>query len=97
MSADMIIDLLQAALRWGAPLILVSIGEVYAERTGVINMGIEGIMLVGALSGVAISFFNRQCSHCGNFHNDPWSHTRVSLCLLDRNPKDESGSYWPDD
>ena len=56
MSADMIIDLLQAALRWGAPLILVSIGEVYAERTGVINMGIEGIMLAGALSGVAISF-----------------------------------------
>lgn len=57
MSPDIIIDWLQATLRWGAPLILVAIGEVYAERSGVINVGIEGIMLFGALAGVAISFF----------------------------------------
>ncbi len=57
MSPDLIIDWLQAALRWGAPLILVSIGEVYAERSGVINVGIEGIMLFGALAGIAISYF----------------------------------------
>lgn len=57
MSPDMIIDWLQAALRWGAPLILVSIGEVFAERTGVINVGIEGIMLIGALAGIAVSFY----------------------------------------
>lgn len=56
MSFDMIIDWLQATLRWSAPLILVSIGEVLSERSGVINMGIEGIMLSGALSGIAISF-----------------------------------------
>lgn len=54
---DMVIDWLQATLRWSAPLILVSIGEVYSERAGVINMGIEGIMLAGALCGVAISFY----------------------------------------
>lgn len=57
MSPDMIIDWLQATLRWGAPLILVAMGEVYSERAGVINVGIEGIMLFGALIGVAISFF----------------------------------------
>jgi ABC-type uncharacterized transport system permease subunit len=57
MAAEQIMDLLQATLRWGAPLILVSIGEVYAERTGVINVGIEGIMLFGALAGIAISFY----------------------------------------
>lgn len=57
MSADQIISWLEASLRWGGPLILVSIGEVYAERSGVINVGIEGIMLCGALAGVAISFF----------------------------------------
>lgn len=56
MSIDIIVDWLQATLRWGAPLIIVSIGEVYAERSGVINMGIEGIMLFGALAGVAVSF-----------------------------------------
>ena len=35
---------------------LVSIGEVFAERSGVIDVGIEGIMLCGALTGVALSF-----------------------------------------
>jgi len=53
----MIIDWLQATLRWAAPLLIVSIGEVYSERSGVINMGIDGIMLCGALCGVAASFF----------------------------------------
>jgi general nucleoside transport system permease protein len=57
MTADQIISWLQATLRWGGPLILVSIGEVYSERSGVINVGIEGIMLFGALSGIAISFY----------------------------------------
>jgi ABC-type uncharacterized transport system permease subunit len=57
MTGDQIISWLQATLRWGGPLILVSVGEVYAERSGVINVGIEGIMLFGALGGIAISFF----------------------------------------
>lgn len=52
----MIIDWLQATLRWSLPLILVSIGEVLSERSGIINMGIEGIMLSGALCGIAISY-----------------------------------------
>ena len=48
-----LVDWLQAALRYAAPLLLVAVGEVFAERSGVINMGVEGIMLVGALAGVA--------------------------------------------
>ena len=57
MSFGIIIDWLQATLRWAAPLMLVAIGEVYAERSGVINMGIEGIMLCGALSGIAVGYY----------------------------------------
>ena len=57
MSFDMIVNWLQATLRWAAPLLLVSIGDVFSARSGVINMGIDGIMLCGALCGVAISFF----------------------------------------
>lgn len=51
MSADQIISWLAATLQWGGPLILVSVGEVFAERSGVIDVGIEGIMLCGALTG----------------------------------------------
>lgn len=56
MSYDVVISWLQATIRWSAPLIMVASGEIFAERAGVINMGIEGIMLCGALCGVAISF-----------------------------------------
>lgn len=57
MDFGIIIDWLQATLRWAAPLLIVAIGEVYAERSGVINMGIEGIMLFGALTGIAVGFY----------------------------------------
>lgn len=57
MSTDQIISWLAATLQSAGPLILVSIGEVYSERAGVIDVGIEGIMLCGALTGVAISFY----------------------------------------
>ena len=57
MSFSIIIDWLQATLRWGAPLLIVGIGEVFAERSGIINMGIEGIMLFGALFGIIGAFY----------------------------------------
>lgn len=46
-------DLLTAGVRVGTPLALAAIGEAIAERGGVINLGIEGAMLAGAL-GAAI-------------------------------------------
>jgi len=36
---------------------LASVGGVYTERTGVVNIGMEGMMLAGALASVAASFF----------------------------------------
>lgn len=57
MSFSIIIDWLQATLRWGAPLLIMGIGEVFAERSGIINMGIEGIMLFGALFGIIGAFY----------------------------------------
>jgi simple sugar transport system permease protein len=40
-----------AALRIATPLILGTLGELICERAGVLNLGIEGIMTAGALSG----------------------------------------------
>jgi ABC-type uncharacterized transport system permease subunit len=42
---------LEAAVRLGAPLALAAIGETVTERSGVINIGLEGSMIAGALAG----------------------------------------------
>lgn len=45
--------LLSATVPAAAPLLLASLGGIISERSGVVNLGVEGIMLVGALSGFA--------------------------------------------
>jgi simple sugar transport system permease protein len=46
-----------ALIRIATPLILATIGELYAERSGVLNLGIEGTMLLGAMAGFSIGYF----------------------------------------
>jgi ABC-type uncharacterized transport system permease subunit len=48
------------ALVSGTPLLFATLGEILSERAGVMNLGIEGMMLVGAMSGFASWF------HTGN-------------------------------
>ncbi len=45
--------LLAAALISGTPVLLAALGELITERAGILNLGVEGIMLVGALAGFA--------------------------------------------
>ena len=40
-----------AAIRIASPLIFATLGELISERAGVLNLGIEGIMTVGAFAG----------------------------------------------
>ena len=48
-----LVALLVATLRAAAPLILAGLGELVCERAGVLNLGVEGMMLVGAVAGFA--------------------------------------------
>lgn len=48
--------LLEAGVALAAPLLLAALGEIMAEKSGVINVGIEGMVLAGALAGFAGSF-----------------------------------------
>ena len=45
-------NMLLVTLRMAIPLILASIGSVICERSGIINLGMEGMMLMGALGAV---------------------------------------------
>ncbi|MBS1269545.1 MAG: hypothetical protein MAG794_00496 [Gammaproteobacteria bacterium] len=47
-----------AMLRVATPLLLATLGEMFSERAGVLNLGIEGIMLLGAMVGFAAGYFS---------------------------------------
>src|SRR5207245_5381443 len=47
------VAVLAAAVRAGTPVLFATLGEIFAERSGVLNLGVEGMMLVGALAGFA--------------------------------------------
>ena len=50
MDGDLLVSFLTSAVRVATPLLLAALGETLAERGGVINLGIEGAMLAGALA-----------------------------------------------
>ena len=58
-SWEMLSSFLEATIRLAAPLILVGIGGVFVERSGIFNIGMEGMMLIGALAAVSGMFFFR--------------------------------------
>jgi simple sugar transport system permease protein len=51
MAVSFAAGLLDATVRAGTVLLLAGMGEVISERAGVLNLGVEGMMLVGALGG----------------------------------------------
>ena len=47
---------LAAAVRVATPLLLAALGETLTERSGRVNLGLEGTMVFGAMSGYAVAF-----------------------------------------
>lgn len=56
------VDFFAATVRMASPVLYATLGGILNERAGVINIGLEGIMLTGALTGVVASFYT----------GDPW-------------------------
>jgi len=56
MTWTFLIDALVTVIGITTPILLAASGELVVEKSGVINLGIEGMMLVGAITGFAVAF-----------------------------------------
>lgn len=56
------IIILQAGVATGTVLLFATIGEIIAERSGILNLGVEGMMLLGAMTAMKITLAT----------NNPW-------------------------
>lgn len=62
MGSDFIILAIITIVGISTPILLAGLGELVVEKAGVLNLGVEGMMLVGAISGFAITVYT----------NSPW-------------------------
>jgi len=60
---------LQAGVATGTVLLFAALGEVFAERSGVLNLGVEGMMLLGAMSAFSVAVST----------NNPWLGVIVAM------------------
>ena len=56
---DMVSSILAITIRAGTSLVIATIGEILTERAGVLNLGVEGMMLMGAVTGFAASYYSQ--------------------------------------
>ena len=50
-----LIGILTGTIRFATPYLYASIGEMFAQRSGVVNLGVDGIMLMGAFAGFYVA------------------------------------------
>lgn len=49
-------SILAATWRMATPILYAAVGEIFTERSGVLNIGLEGVMLIGAFAGYSIAY-----------------------------------------
>ncbi len=58
---SIVISILAAAVTAGTPILYAALGELITERAGILNLGVEGVMLVGAVSGFIAAVATGSC------------------------------------
>lgn len=56
MELALIVNLLASGIRTGTSILFASIGEIFAERSGVLNLGVEGMMIFGAMTAYGVAY-----------------------------------------
>ncbi len=54
---DLLTSIFVITLRAGTSLTYATVGEIYTERSGILNLGLEGMMLMGAVTSFATSYY----------------------------------------
>jgi ABC-type uncharacterized transport system permease subunit len=50
-----VVSTIARSLAFSTPLLWAALGEIFAERAGVVNLGVEGMMILGAVSGFIVA------------------------------------------
>ncbi len=56
LSTTFLVALMVAGIRLMAPIFLAALGEIITERAGVLNLGLEGLMLMGGFAGFTVAY-----------------------------------------
>lgn len=87
MNEAMISSLILAAIRMAIPLLLITLAELYSERAGMVNIGLEGLATMGALAGFMLTFLTGNTwlgilagAVVGIIINMIYAYATISLC-----------------
>ena len=87
MNWDVISSVILAAVRMAVPLLLIAMAELWSERAGMVNIGLEGIAAVGALAGFMMTYITGSTwmgilggAMAGILVNMVYAYATVSLC-----------------
>jgi ABC-type uncharacterized transport system permease subunit len=70
MNQQMIIGLFHSMVTAGTPILFAALGEILTEQSGILNLGLEGVMLIGAFSGFAVAIY----------FSNPWLGLLGAIC-----------------
>jgi len=74
---DVLLIVIPSTLLWAAPLIFTALGGNFSERSGVVNIGLEGLMVIGAFTAIVFNLAFDQA--LGNF--TPWVSLLVAMVV----------------